>query len=255
VIGTELSLSPNTGLAERIYIHLFGIPINGLRIRLRRILPFLTGNPSRILDAGCGRGVFTYELAKRFPEAKVVGIDLDQDQLRTNKDIAQRANISNIEFQHGDVAKISIKSEFDLVLSVDNLEHVEDDQGALRALASALQPGGRLILHVPGYERRWFLFSFRENFSVPGHRRPGYTLEAIIEMISATNLLIVEQASYTFGWLETFSNNISYLITKAEAKNRIIYALFFPLLNLLSWLGRNSHPPKGAGILVIATRK
>lgn len=255
MIGSELSLDPDVGFFERFYIKLFGVPINGLRIRLRRILPHCNGNPRRILDAGCGRGVFSFELAKKFPEAMVVGLDMDREQLAKNKFIANKAGIHNIEFRYGDVARLSNKSEFDLVLSVDNLEHIEDDQCALNALATALQPGGRLLLHVPSHERRWPLFKYRENFSVPGHFRPGYSREIITELITTTGLLQIELETYTFGLLENVSNNISYAITKAEAKNRSLYAVLFPLLNLLSWFGRNNHPLKGAGVLVIATKK
>jgi len=253
MIGDELALAPTIGALERLYIRLMGVPVNGLRIRLRRILPHCTGQPDKILDAGCGRGVFTFELAKKFSTATVVGVDMDQTQLATNRAIAQKAGLANIDFRCQDVANLPYREEFDLVLSVDNLEHIADDHRALHGLARALRPGGRLVLHVPGAERRWFLFRFRENFSVPGHFRPGYSRERIAGMVTAAGLQI-EKIFYTYGWLETVSNNISYAITRAEAKNRPLYALLFPLLNAMAWLGRNSRPDKGAGILVVATK-
>ena len=64
----------------------------------------------------------------------------------------------------------------------------------------------------------------------------------------------IREIRYTYGWLETVTNNISYWITRAEMKNKMLYALVFPLLNLLSYLGRNSRPTKGAGVLAVATR-
>jgi SAM-dependent methyltransferase len=39
------------------------------------------------------------------------------------------------------------------VLAINVLEHLEDDQGALRTLAAAVRPGGRIVLWVPGYEQ------------------------------------------------------------------------------------------------------
>ena len=39
------------------------------------------------------------------------------------------------------------------VLAVNVLEHLEDDQGALRVLAGAVEPGGRIVIWVPGYEQ------------------------------------------------------------------------------------------------------
>lgn len=252
--GSELAYDPDIGMFERFYIVLFGAPINGLRIRIRRILPEISGNPATILDAGCGRGVFTYLIARKFPEAKIKGIDTDSEQLGKNEQIARKAKLKNICFEQQDVAALSFKNEFDIVLSVDNLEHIEDDQKALNCLAKAVKNGGKLILHVPAYERRWFFFKFRTNFDVPGHYRPGYKLDDISGKVKATDLHIIE-TYHTYGWLENVSNNISYFITRAEAKNKMIYALIFPFINFMAWLGRNTRPKKGAGVMIIAEKR
>lgn len=254
MIGHELALTPGTSRAERLYIRLLGAPINGLRIRLRRVLPHCTGNPSAVLDAGCGRGVFSYQLARRFPSGRIVGVDIDDDRLSVNQTIAARAGLSNLRFDRADVADLGFSEAFDLVVSVDNLEHLEDDQAGLDSLCRALKPGGRLVLHVPGYERRWPVFAFATNFDVPGHFRPGYWLPELKERVvqAGLNVLVAE---HTFGWLETISNNISYWITGAEAKNKAVYALAFPLLNAVSWLGRNANPKRGAGVLIVAEKR
>lgn len=252
--GSELAYTPGLGYTEKTYIKIFGAPINGLRIRIRRILPVITGSPAKILDAGCGRAVFSMLLARKFPKADVLGIDLDEKQLDINKKIATAANLPNLRFALQDVASLPYTEEFDLVLSVDNIEHVADDQKALAILANSLKAGGTLYLHVPAYERRWFFFKFRTNFDVPGHYRPGYTLDDISGKVKETGLQIV-QAYYTYGWLENLSNNISYFITRAEAKNKMIYALLFPIINFMAWLGRNSKPVKGAGVMIIAEKR
>ena len=238
MIGKELAYSPALGRFERAYVMLFGAPINGLRIRLRRILPELTG-----------RGIFSMELAKRFPQAEVVGLDMDRDQLETNRAIAAAGDIRNVEFVEGDVTAMPYDGEFDLVLSVDNLEHLDDDHRGIACLARAARNGGRVVVHVPGYQRRWPVFAFQTNFDVPGHYRPGYYLEDICRLVEQAGLH-VDRAFYTYGWWETMSNNISYAVTGAEAKNRVLYAVLFPILNAMSWLGRNSRPERGAGVMV-----
>jgi len=253
MIGSELAYTPGIGLFEKLYIRLLGVPISGLRIRLRRVLPSCSGAPESILDAGCGRGAFSYQLARRFPHARVVGVDIDEERLPINTAIATRAGLRNLCFQAADVAALPFREEFDMVLSVDNLEHLEDDQAGLQSLCRALKPGGRLVLHVPGYERRWPLFAFATNFDVPGHFRPGYWLPELRERIEALGLT-VQTAHYTFGWLETVTNNMSYWVTRAEAKNKLVYAPLFPLLNVLAWFGRNSKPARGAGVLIVAVK-
>ena len=252
--GSELAYTPGLSSAEKTYIQIFGAPINGLRIRIRRILPVIKGSPAKILDAGCGRAVFSMLLARKFPQADVLGIDLDEDQLQVNEKIAKTANLQNLHFSLQDVALLPYREEFDIVLSVDNIEHIEDDQKALESLANSLKAGGTLYLHVPAYERRWFFFKFRTNFDVPGHYRPGYTLDDISRKTKATGLEIVE-AYHTYGWLENVSNNISYFITRAEAKNKMIYALLFPFINFMAWLGRNTRPKKGAGVMILAEKR
>lgn len=251
--GRELSLDPGRSKFERMYANLLGAPANGLRIRLRRVLPATDGSYRDILDAGCGPGVFTYELAKRHPEAQVTGVELEPDKVDRNNEIAKQAGLKNVVFQQGDVTKLDFDEAFDLVLSVDNFEHVEDDIGAMRTLLQALRPGGRLVAHVPGYERRWILFGRRVNFDVPGHVRPGYRADQLVARLQEAGFKVVSH-QYTYGPLETFTNNISYLITGADQRRKMQYAAVFPALLALSWFGKFSRPRWGAGVLAVAQR-
>ncbi len=251
--GAELSLDPGRSRFERLYARIFGAPANGLRIRLRRVLPVTKGHFANILDAGCGPGVFTVELAKRHPEAQVLGIELEPELVERANEIARRAGLTNCRFEQGDVTKLDYENAFDLVLSVDNFEHVEDDVGAMRALLAALRPGGRLVAHVPGYERRWLLFGRRVNFDVPGHVRPGYRAEDLVGKLGQAGFEVAGQ-QYTYGPLETLTNNVSYLISGADQRNKLLYAAVFPVLLAVSWFGQFSTPRWGAGVLAAARR-
>jgi SAM-dependent methyltransferase len=251
--GRELSLDPGRSRFERTYARLLGAPANGLRIRLRRVLPATDGVYRDILDAGCGSGVFSLELAKRHPEAQVLGIELDPGLVERANEMARRAGITNVRFQQGDVTRLEFDSAFDLVVSVDNLEHVEDDVTAMQGLRRALRPGGRLVNHVPGYERRWFVIGRRVNFDVPGHVRPGYRSEELVGKLTAAGFT-VDDHQYTYGIVETFTNNISYTISGADQQRKILYAAAFPVLLALSWLGQWSRPRWGAGVLAVAHR-
>jgi SAM-dependent methyltransferase len=251
--GRELSLDPGRSRFERIYASLLGAPANGLRIRLRRVLPATRGSYRDILDAGCGPGVFTFELAKRHPEAKVTGIELEPGLVARSNEIARRAGLANCAFRQGDVTKLDFDAEFDLVLSVDNFEHVEDDVAAMRTLLRALRPGGRLVAHVPGFERRWILLRRRVNFDVPGHVRPGYQAGQLVSRLKEAGFEVTGYR-YTYGPLETLTNNISYLITGADQRRKMAYAAVFPVLLAVSWFGQFSRPRWGAGVLAVARR-
>jgi SAM-dependent methyltransferase len=251
--GCELSLDTGRSRAERLYARVLGAPANGLRIRLRRVLPVTKGRFGSILDAGCGSGVFTFELAKRHPQAQVLGIELEPDLVGRANEIARRAGLTNCRFEQGDVTKLDFEGVFDLVVSVDNFEHVEDDVSAMRSLLSALRPGGRLVVHVPGHERRWLLFGRRVNFDVPGHVRPGYRAEELVGKLREAGFEVAGH-HYTYGPLETFTNNISYLVSGADQRNKGLYAAVFPVLLALSYFGQFSRPRWGAGVLAAARR-
>jgi 2-polyprenyl-3-methyl-5-hydroxy-6-metoxy-1,4-benzoquinol methylase len=251
--GCELSLDPGRGRAERLYARVLGAPANGLRIRLRHVLPATEGDYGTILDAGSGSGVFSFELAKQHPRAKVLGIELEEQLVQRANEIARRAGLTNCRFEAGDVTQLDFDGEFDLVVSVDNLEHVEDDVAALKRLWRALRPGGTLVAHVPAYERRWLLFGRRVNFDVPGHVRPGYRADELAEKLSSAGFEIARQR-YTYGPTETLTNNISYLITGADQRRKGLYAIAFPALLGVSYLGKFSSPRWGAGVLTTARR-
>jgi SAM-dependent methyltransferase len=253
-LGSELRHSKNLSKAEKLYVRVFGAPINGLRIRARRALPLVRAKKGdEALDAGCGTGVFTFELARRMPDATIVGADIDREQLEDNRRVLGELGLKNVRFEEIDLTRLSDEDRFDWILSVDNLEHIEDDEDALRRFRRALKPGGRMVLHVPGYERRWLFFGWSVNFDVEGHFRPGYRIEELRAKLERAGFEI-EELRATYGWIETITNNISYKITGARKRNKTLYALVFPVLNFLSWFGRNATPEKGAGALALARK-
>jgi SAM-dependent methyltransferase len=193
------------------------------------------------------------ELAKRHPEAEVIGVDIDATAVERANTIARRAGIPNCHFRVGDVTALGFAAEFDLVLSVDNIEHIADDVSALRCLQGALVSGGKLVLHTPGYYRRWLVLGRRINFDVPGHVRPGYLADELRQKLEQAGFVSVSTRS-TYGILETFTNNLSYLISGADRRNKQLYALAFPVLLGLSYFGQFSQPTWGAGLLAVATR-
>jgi len=249
--GRELAYDPDCSTLERLYVRALGAPINGLRIRLAHVIPATRGDYRRILDAGCGGGAFSIELAKAHPGAEVVGVDLDESLVIKANRIAKTAGLGNLRFETADVTALRFRGEFDLVVSVDNLEHIEDEVAAIRSLHAALMPRGRLVVHVPGYYRRWPVLKKSVNFDVPGHVRPGYLLEDLTEKL-AQGGFEVESARYTFGFLENLSNNISYAITGADKRNKMLYAFAFPFLQIIAHIGSGAKPTWGAGVLVTA---
>lgn len=106
------------------------LTFSGLRISLYQavidwILKCLGDtNPKKILDAGCGNGIVSCFLAKRFPEATIIGIDISAAGIEQAQKLALNLSLTNIKFEVGDIKDFSFDTtdNFDLILSVAALE-------------------------------------------------------------------------------------------------------------------------------------
>ena len=254
-IGLEQVGAPELNQLERLYIRIFGYPALGLRVRARSILPVISrcAEPKTVLDAGCGKGIFTFALGRIFPQAEVLGIDASLDYMKRNKTIAETLGTKNIRFESRDLTQLDTRQEFDIILATDVLEHVENDRDLLRRFCRALKVNGQLVLHVPHITRHVLWWS-RGNFTeIEGHVRPGYTLNGLKEMLVEASFEI-ERSFYNYNSVETLMNDISFLITGGHERRKQLYACCFPLLLFGSWLATGIRPRKGSGLVVLARR-
>ncbi|NRA09338.1 MAG: methyltransferase domain-containing protein [Myxococcales bacterium] len=255
MIGREQGLAPGVGTFERWYTRIFGYPALGFRVRAKSILPVVRGlaAPASILDAGCGKGGFSFAVAHAFPGAKVVGTDLSPDLVDRNREIARRLGLENVSFELRDLTQMEERDVFDAVIATDVLEHVEDDADLLGRFFRALRPEGELVLHVPHVTRNVWGWQ-RPNFmGIEGHVRPGYALDQLEAMLRSAGFEI-ESAAYNYNSVETLMNDVSYLITGGRERRRFLYALCFPLLLGLCALARYEPSRRGSGLVFLARR-
>lgn len=255
--GRELLLDPELGGLERLYVRLFGVPVLGLRVRAGYVVPVLRtlqgDGVAAIADAGCGRGLFTACCARLFPRAEVVGYDIDRRQVERNNATARRAGLPNLRFEVQDLTELAAEEAFDLVLSVDNLEHLEDDRGQCRRFFRALRPGGRLLVHVPHETRNLFGWRRRNFMEIEGHVRPGYTRQGLSTLLAEEGFE-VERSGYSYGSIETLANDLSFLVTGGRERRKALYAVVFPLLLALAVAGGLRAPREGSGLWLLARR-
>ena len=101
---------------------------------------------ARVLEAGCGVGAQTVELARRSPSTRFVAVDVNAASLARAKIATQRAGLTNVEFLEADVFALPFaERSFDAAFVCFVLEHLANPRAALGALARTLKPGGRLV--------------------------------------------------------------------------------------------------------------
>lgn len=103
--------------------------------------------PARVLDAGCGSGRNMIEFSRL---GTVTGIELSETSvaLARQRDAGEIVSGSVLEMPFPD-------DSFDLAVSLDVIEHLDDDLTALRELRRTVAPGGALLVTVPAYQWLW----------------------------------------------------------------------------------------------------
>jgi len=104
----------------------------------------------RILDAGCGSGVLTAEIARRYPAAEVVGMDVNPAIADVYK---MGGQLPNFHVVQGSVLEPPFAPDsFDYVWSNGVIHHTGNTRQAFDALTSLAKPGGRAYIWV--YEKK-----------------------------------------------------------------------------------------------------
>jgi SAM-dependent methyltransferase len=103
--------------------------------------------PARVLDLGCGLGASSIALARAYPRAQVLGVDLDQASIAEARAQAAEAGVADrVTFVVGDAAQVAAEGPFELVTVFEALHDMGDPVGALRAACALLAPGGSVLV-------------------------------------------------------------------------------------------------------------
>jgi len=116
-----------------------------LRDRLSVSLSMIPKEAHSLLDMGCGEGHFLALLEKRFPTMKLVGIDLSERNIHYARRILKKARLIK-----GDTTRVKLSgSSFDVVSTLEVLDHVEDEVALLSEARRLLKPRGTLVISTP----------------------------------------------------------------------------------------------------------
>ncbi len=155
------------------------------RFVLRRLDALSARRPlAKILDIGCGDGLFFDELS-RYGEPW--GVEAYAERLDPKGKWTPRIRREAFGPGYRD------ERGYDLVLMLDSLEHIEDDAAAVRRAAELLKPGGFLFLTVPALPSLW---SVHDEASLHFRRYTRTALRAVLENAG----LRVEELGSLFGW-------------------------------------------------------
>ncbi len=223
--------------------------------------PVTSKLPARyILDAGSGFGQYTWFLSGLNPHWFIDAVDVKEEQVADCNNFFTRRNRRNVLFEVGDLTRFLKIDHFDLILSVDVMEHIEEDEVVFRNFYDSLTEEGMLLIATPSDQGGSDVHDHDTEDSFIGeHVRDGYNIMDIREKLRKAGFTRTE-ARYTYGipgqiaWKWTMKYPIQ-LLNLSKIFFLILpfyYLLVFPIACILNFADTRIQHKTGTGLIVKA---
>jgi SAM-dependent methyltransferase len=210
--------------------------------------------PISFYDAGAGFCQYSYFILKKYPQSRVLTVDLKDDYMRSFKNYAETYLTGSVTIKQADLQEFVPDSKFDLAIAVDILEHIEDDVSVLKNIYSSLNNSGFLLISTPSNFDEAAAFTEE-------HVRPGYDKRELEEKLKLSGYEIVESI-YSYGKFGKLAWRIG-MKTPMQLAGKGIFGMFcsafwmlitYPLNYLLMKMDVKTHNAAGNGIIIVARK-
>lgn len=209
------------------------------RHNLRRLVEVVRAlNPRDVLDVGCGGGDNLAALAKT-TQCELSGVDVSAVALRMAADRVPSAQLSQLDIQ-----RERLPRTFDLVISVQVIEHLLDDVSSLANMAAMT----RRHVYISTIQGR-----MRASERAIGHVR-NYSRRELESKLQAAGLRVVKVDAWGFPFYSPIYRSLIELLSVGQSTGRI-GPVQSVLANTLYHLYRLNWPGKGDVITALAIRE
>ncbi len=242
-------------------LHLFFLRAWHVRRALRSALDAQGGQAS-ILDAGTGFGQFAWWIVRRWPKARIHAVDIKPDYLdRAKRFLEQEGLADRVTFAIDDLTDLKAEGPYDLILSVDVMEHILEDVTVFKHFKRVLRPGGVVIINTPSDQGGSDSHGDHDESFIGEHVRDGYGKDEIRSKLSEAGLE-ADLVEYTYGpygslaWRLTIKWPMIWL--NATFLSVLLLPFWYALVLLpslvLNTLDVSSKNRTGTGLIVVAHR-
>ena len=132
-------------LVERAYAH---IRFSILRTKLLSVMDLMLTDEGRILDVGCGFGLFAVYFGQTHPRREITGVDPNARRVEMAREVASKLGLTKHRFMPGDVRDVALEGPFDAAYVLDVMHHIpeKDQLPVLERLRDLLKPNGMLLI-------------------------------------------------------------------------------------------------------------
>lgn len=220
-------------------------------------------NVQFVLDAGAGFGQYSFYISKKFKNIQITGIDISQSHVDKANLFFEQIKRKDIRFRQGDLTKYIDEKAYDLIVSVDVMEHILDDRQVFSNFHRSLGENGVLVVSTPSDQGGSDVHDHdHEGGSfIDEHVRDGYGVEEIREKLTTAGFSDVD-VRYTYGkpgkisWRLLMKYPISLLnISKLFFIVLPIYWIpIVPISLFLNYRDTRMKHRTGTGLIVIARK-
>lgn len=233
-----------------------------VKIALRKFKR-LNKNSESILDAGSGFGQYTWRMSKMNRQWHITGVDVKNEQIADCNNFFGKTSVSGkVKFEYADLTKYRMDRSYDLILTVDVMEHIKEDVTVFHNFFNSLKPGGWLIISTPSDKGGSDVHHQHDDSFIDEHVRDGYGIDNITGKLSGAGFKNIT-TQYTYGtpgkisW--KLSMKIPILLLNLSKFYSIIlplwYLLIMPFVLILNWLDVTMTHKEGTGLLVVAIKE
>jgi len=213
-----------------------------------------------ILDAGSGFGQYTYFLSRLNPLWFVDAVDVKDEQIEDCNNFFTRINRKNVLFEKADLIQFSRPDRFDLILSVDVMEHISEDDQVFRNFYDSLTQNGMLLISTPSDQGGSDVHDHSGDGSfIDEHVRDGYNIHDIQLKLKQAGFQKTE-ARYSYGTPGKIAWSLSMkypIVLLGTTKLFFIllpfyYLVTYPFAFICNWLDTDMQHKTGTGLIVKA---
>lgn len=258
-LGTVFDQTP---LLRKIFYRLLDLLLLRawyVKKELKKLKPGKTGI---ILDAGSGFGQYTYRMSRMFPKAVILAVDVKEEQIdQCNAFFKQIGDDSRVHFQVEDLVQFVRPQQFQLILSVDVMEHIEEDVQVFKNFFQSLKDGGVLLISTPSDQGGSDVHDHGDGIQgfIEEHVRDGYNIREIERKLKSAGFSKIK-ARYSYGTAGKLSWRLSmkYPIQLLGFSRLFFillpfyYLIVYPLAAILNYVDVTGRHSSGTGLIVKA---
>ena len=223
---------------------------------LRKIKP---KNGMQVLDAGSGYGQYSFWMWKRFRGCNILAVDVKEEQVADCNRFFSGIGATNVKFEIADLTKFVQPEKYDLVLSVDVMEHILEDVQVFKNFYASMKPGAMVLISTPSDQGGSDVHQGDDSSFIEEHVRDGYNINEIQDKLRTAGFSKIE-ARYQYGspgkisWRLSMKYPIQML---GESKLFFIilpfyYIIAYPVSFVLNYFDTAMNHSTGTGLIVKA---